>query len=90
MDKRIFAIGDIHGGLKALKHLVEMLQLNPEDQLIFLSRSTLSFSASVVEGIEFVILLQANGAIQLDLTLNLLISNAMDFDNPVIPSFAAE
>ena len=36
MDKRIFAIGDIHGGLKALKHLIEMLQLTAQDQLIFL------------------------------------------------------
>lgn len=36
INKRTFAIGDIHGGLKALKHLLEKLELQPQDQLIFL------------------------------------------------------
>ena len=40
--------------------------------VIFFHLSTLCFSASVFEGIELVILLQANGAIQFDLTLNLI------------------
>ncbi len=33
---RTLAIGDIHGGLKALKQLIERLQLTKEDTLIFL------------------------------------------------------
>ena len=33
---RTFVIGDIHGGLKALKQLLEKLNLQPSDQLIFL------------------------------------------------------
>ncbi|MEM5563854.1 metallophosphoesterase family protein [Psychroserpens sp. AS72] len=33
---RTLAIGDIHGGLKALKQLIEKLQINTNDQLIFL------------------------------------------------------
>ena len=33
---RIFAIGDIHGGLRALDQLLEKLQLESDDQLIFL------------------------------------------------------
>ncbi|WP_047550744.1 metallophosphoesterase family protein [Psychroserpens sp. Hel_I_66] len=33
---RTFAIGDIHGGLKALKQLLEKLQITKEDKLIFL------------------------------------------------------
>jgi len=36
MNKRTFAIGDIHGGLKALKDLLEQLELQREDRLIFL------------------------------------------------------
>lgn len=36
MTSRTFAIGDIHGGLKALQHLLEKLRLNPNDKLIFL------------------------------------------------------
>ncbi len=36
MKKRSFAIGDIHGGLRALKALLEQLDLTPKDQLIFL------------------------------------------------------
>lgn len=34
--KRIFTIGDIHGAYKALKQLIEILDLQAEDQLIFL------------------------------------------------------
>lgn len=33
---RTLAIGDIHGGLKALKQLLERIVLTPEDKLIFL------------------------------------------------------
>lgn len=33
---RTFAIGDIHGGLKALEQLLNKLKLQPDDQLIFL------------------------------------------------------
>ncbi|MDX1762613.1 MAG: metallophosphoesterase family protein [Christiangramia sp.] len=33
---RTFAIGDLHGGLKALIQLLERIDLSPEDQLIFL------------------------------------------------------
>ncbi|SHM58605.1 serine/threonine protein phosphatase 1 [Chitinophaga jiangningensis] len=36
MSKRIIAIGDIHGGLKALVQLLEKIQPTPDDQLIFL------------------------------------------------------
>jgi len=36
MKKRTFAIGDIHGGLKALIHLLQIIGLQPEDKLIFL------------------------------------------------------
>lgn len=34
--KRILAIGDIHGGLKALEQLLERAKITPKDQLIFL------------------------------------------------------
>lgn len=34
--KRTFTIGDIHGGLKALEQLIDRLELQKEDQLIFL------------------------------------------------------
>lgn len=34
--KRTIAIGDIHGGLKALIQLLERINITPEDQLIFL------------------------------------------------------
>ncbi|WP_204343975.1 metallophosphoesterase family protein [Psychroserpens algicola] len=34
--KRTLAIGDIHGGLKALKQLLERLQLTKDDELIFM------------------------------------------------------
>jgi serine/threonine protein phosphatase 1 len=34
--QRCFVIGDIHGGLKALKDLLFQLELTPQDQLIFL------------------------------------------------------
>ena len=33
---KTFAIGDIHGGLKALEQLLERLQINKQDQFIFL------------------------------------------------------
>lgn len=33
---RTFAIGDIHGGLKALKQLLHGLQLRPDDRCVFL------------------------------------------------------
>lgn len=33
---RILVIGDIHGGLKALKQLIERAKITPKDQLIFL------------------------------------------------------
>ncbi len=36
MKKRTFAIGDIHGGLRALKNLLDQLDLQTADQLIFL------------------------------------------------------
>lgn len=35
-NPRTFAIGDIHGGLKALKQLIAKLKLEAEDQLIFM------------------------------------------------------
>lgn len=34
--KRTIAIGDIHGGLKALVQLLERIEVTPEDELIFL------------------------------------------------------
>lgn len=34
--KRILAIGDIHGGLKALKQVLERAKTTPEDSLIFM------------------------------------------------------
>ncbi|MEM9678898.1 MAG: metallophosphoesterase [Bacteroidota bacterium] len=36
MSKRTIAIGDIHGGLKGLKQLLERLQLTKDDEFIFL------------------------------------------------------
>lgn len=36
MNTRTFVIGDIHGALKALKQLVALLLLRPDDTLIFL------------------------------------------------------
>ncbi|HLT32305.1 MAG TPA: metallophosphoesterase, partial [Aquaticitalea sp.] len=33
---KTIAIGDLHGGLKGLKQLVDILKLNVDDQLIFL------------------------------------------------------
>ncbi|WP_010522970.1 metallophosphoesterase family protein [Aquimarina agarivorans] len=36
LTNRTFAIGDIHGGLKALQQLLSELRLTPEDHLIFL------------------------------------------------------
>lgn len=34
--KRTFAIGDIHGGLRALEQILERAQITPNDRLIFL------------------------------------------------------
>ena len=34
--KRTLVIGDIHGGLKALKQVLERAEVTPKDQLIFL------------------------------------------------------
>ena len=34
--KRTLAIGDIHGGLKALKQVLERANVNENDKLIFL------------------------------------------------------
>lgn len=36
MKQRTLAIGDIHGGLKALQQLLERIELTPQDKLIFL------------------------------------------------------
>jgi len=36
MDKRTLVIGDIHGGLKALKQVLRKVKLQPKDHLIFL------------------------------------------------------
>lgn len=54
---RRFAIGDIHGGLKALKELLNQLQLKPEDQLIFLGDYVDGWSESAAV-ISFLIELQ--------------------------------
>ena len=34
--KRVLAIGDIHGGLKALQQVMKRAEVTPEDKLIFL------------------------------------------------------
>jgi len=54
--KRIFAVGDIHGGLKALKQLVHRLALQEEDALIFLGDYVDGWSESA-QVIEFLIAL---------------------------------
>src|ERR1700755_193310 len=54
---------------------------------IFATRACCS---GVVAGIELVIRLQANGAMQLDRTLYRCMSSAIDFDNAVMPNLAAE
>ncbi len=36
MQKRIFVIGDIHGGFKALEQVLKRAKITPDDQLIFL------------------------------------------------------
>jgi len=35
MKDRTLAIGDIHGGLKALKQLIERIEITQSDTLIF-------------------------------------------------------
>ena len=51
MGKRTFVIGDIHGGLKALRHLIAQLQLQAADELIFVGDYVdgWSESAGVIE-----------------------------------------
>nr|HPH33013.1 metallophosphoesterase [Chitinophagaceae bacterium] len=34
--KRTLVIGDIHGGLRALKQVLERANVNPDDRLVFL------------------------------------------------------
>lgn len=41
-----FAIGDIHGALKALKQLLERIKLQPDDELIFLGDAVDGWSES--------------------------------------------
>ncbi|MCH8534150.1 MAG: serine/threonine protein phosphatase [Flavobacteriaceae bacterium] len=55
--KRRFAIGDIHGGLKALKALIKMLEVEEDDQLIFLGDYVDGWSESA-EVISYLIELQ--------------------------------
>ena len=57
--------------------------------VICFMRSTRAFSASVSVGIEPIMRLQANGAMQLERTLNFCMSSAIDFDSAMIPSLAA-
>jgi hypothetical protein len=52
--------------------------------------ATRACCSGVLAGIELVIRLQANGAMQLERTLYRFISRAIDFDRAVMPSFAAE
>jgi serine/threonine protein phosphatase 1 len=52
--KRTFAIGDIHGGLKALKQLLERINLQYTDELIFLGDYVDGWSDSA-QVIEFLI-----------------------------------
>jgi serine/threonine protein phosphatase 1 len=49
--KQVYAIGDIHGGLKALNELLELLPLQPKDRLVFLGDYVdgWSESAGVIE-----------------------------------------
>ena len=58
--------------------------------VICLMRSTRAFSASVSVGIEPIMRLHANGAMQFERTLNFSMSSAIDFDNATSPSLAAE
>ena len=53
------------------------------------SFSTAACCSGVVVGMELVMRLQAQGERQLDRTLYRCLSSAIDFDNAVIPSFAA-
>ena len=54
---RTLAIGDIHGGLKALKQLLKRAQVTPDDLLIFLGDYVDGWSESA-ETLDFLIALQ--------------------------------
>jgi len=56
-SKRTFVIGDIHSGLKALKHLLQKLKLQDNDTLIFLGDYIDGWSQAV-ETIDFLIVLK--------------------------------
>ncbi|MNS92235.1 hypothetical protein D3C72_1263640 [compost metagenome] len=57
---------------------------------IFCSLATRAFSSGVSAGIELVMRLQANGAMQFERTLKRCMSSAIDFDSAAMPSLAAE
>jgi hypothetical protein len=58
--------------------------------VICLMRSTRACSSGVSVGIEPIMRLQAKGEMQLERTLNLCMSSAIDLDSAVTPSLAAE
>ena len=53
------------------------------------SFSTRACWSGVSAGIEPIMRLQANGAMQLERTWYFAMSSAIDFDSPTMPSFAA-
>lgn len=55
---RTFAIGDIHGGLKALEQVLERAQVTPKDKLIFLGDYVDGWSQSP-QVLDFLIALQS-------------------------------
>ena len=57
--------------------------------LIVFSRSTRCLASGVSVGIEAIMRLQANGAMQFERTLKRAMSSAMPFDRPTMPSLAA-